>query len=115
MALDQRQSAQLHFIGAVNGEIDFFYVCKGRQRNSEAAGLLGCAFRGGDAGETQPFFRDAPAEFSHEVSRGGAGAEANDHAILHELRCRPGSFFLKTVLLARVHDPLRGHFGDARP
>jgi hypothetical protein len=62
----------------------------------------------------QPFFRDAPAKFGHEVSRGGTSAETHDHAVLHELRCRFGGFFLKTVLLARVHDSSAATFETRR-
>ena len=103
VALDQRQSAQLHFIGAVDGQINFILVCESRQRNAQAAGLLGGALRCGDTGETQSFFRDAAAEFTYEIGGGGTGAEADDHAVLHELSGRLGSFLFPPVLFARVH------------
>ena len=85
----------VEFVGAIDRDVDMLDFIEVRERNAELSGHLSGVNRSGDAADLESGF-DAITDELDGVGGRRAGAEANDLAILNELKsgARGGFFFL---------------------
>src|SRR5262249_53198511 len=78
--LEQGETGALDLVGAVDGDVEERVLAERGQRDAELARQRLGARGGRDAGDAQPLAH-APADRAHRGGRGGAGAQADDHAV----------------------------------
>ena len=71
----------MHLVGAVDGEVDGSMGAEGGEGDAKRLGLRGRAFGCRDADDAQSLPHSAAKRVDHEGG-GGAGAEAEHHAVL---------------------------------
>ena len=83
-SLDQIERAALHFVGAIDREIDLAMLAERRQRNTRGACQVCDPLRGGNADKAQPLSPQAGKRLDSE-GRGRAAAEPDDHVVFDKL------------------------------
>ena len=108
-SLDQIERAALHFVSAIDREIDLAMLAERGERNVRRLRLCCRTLRRGNADEAQALPMTPRERFDRE-SRRRAAAKPDDHVILDQLHRGLGGGALESVLISagrgrsRIHD-----------